>query len=37
MDSKVTGVAGGVELVVVTTTLDERDVDAGVAAVVGSG
>jgi hypothetical protein len=37
MDSKVTGVAAGVELVVVTTTLDERDVDAGVAAVVGSG
>jgi hypothetical protein len=37
MDSKVTGVAGGVELVVVATTLDERAVDAGVAAVAGSG
>jgi hypothetical protein len=37
MDSKVTGVAGGVELVVAATTLDERDVDAGVAAAVGSG
>jgi hypothetical protein len=37
MDSKVTGVAGGVETVVVPTTLDERDADAGVAAGVGSG
>jgi hypothetical protein len=37
MDSKFTGVAGGVELVVVATTLEERDVDAGVAAAVGSG
>jgi hypothetical protein len=37
MDSKVTGVVGGVELVVVPTTLDERDGVAGVAAVAGSG
>jgi hypothetical protein len=46
MDSKVTGVAGsvelvgvagGVELVVVPSTLDERDVDADGAAVAGSG